>query len=256
MKHGSFFSGIGGFDLATEMMGWENVFHCEIEEYKRNVLKRNFKDSISYEDITNFDGTKYRNTIDIVSGGFPCQDVSISQTSKKVKEKGIRGQRTGLWSEYARVIGEIRPSFIIFENSPMLLSRGFEVILCDLSKLGYNVEWRLFYASQFGFPHLRERLFGIAYASGIGCENIVKKGGILQKVLPKQAPRQSPLPIPTTRFHGKSSYENVRMDDGFSKELDKRLIHGFGNAIIPSIAYSIFYELEQELIKINYSYKQ
>jgi DNA (cytosine-5)-methyltransferase 1 len=176
------------------------------------------------------------------------EDISISQQSKKTNgAAGIKGERSGLWKEYARIIREIEPGTIIFENSPMLLSRGFEVVLCDLSKLGYNVEWRLFFASQFGYPHLRKRLYGVAYSKCKRWENIVKQGGILQKVLPKQTSRQIPLPIPSKRYDSKSSYEDVRMDDGFSKELDKRLIHGFGNAVVPQIPYEIFKALEQSI---------
>jgi hypothetical protein len=103
----------------------------------------------------------------------------------------------------------------------------------------------LFYATQFGFPHLRERLFGVAYSQCERWQNIIENGGILQKILPEQTPRQSPVPISFERFNSKSSYENVRMDDGFSQELDKEVIHGFGNAVIPDIAYQIFKAIEE-----------
>ncbi|WP_367868756.1 DNA cytosine methyltransferase [Pedobacter sp. WC2423] len=143
------------------------------------------------------------------------------------------------------MVGEIRPGIIVFENSPMLLSRGFEVVLCDLSKLGYDVEWRLFYASQFGFPHRRERLYGVAYAIEQRWKNIINEGGILQKIFPERASRQKPVSIPVKRFHSKSSYADVRMDDGFSKELDKEVIHGFGNAVVPEIPYQIFKAIQE-----------
>lgn len=243
MKHGSLFSGIGGFDLAAEWMGWDNVFHCEWIESKQNVLKNNFPKSKSYGDIQQFDGTVYNGRIDILSGGFPCQDISIANQSK-YSGGGIKGKRSGLWKEYARVVREIRPGIIVFENSPMLLNRGFEVVLCDLSELGFDVEWRLFYATQFGFPHLRERLYGVAYSREQRWKNIAKSGGILQKILPERTSRQKPIPISIKRFNSKSSYENVRMDDGFSKELDKEVIHGFGNAVVPYIPYSIFKAIE------------
>jgi len=245
MRHGSLFSGIGGFDLPAEWMGWKNIFHCEWIPSKQEILKRNFPNSTSYGDIQQFDGTKYNGSIDILSGGFPCQDISIANQSKKTQgDKNIKGERSGLWKEYARLVGEINPGIIVFENSPMLLSRGFEVVLCDLSKLGYDCEWRLFYATQFGLPHLRSRVYGVAYSRKQRWKDCVKNGGILQKVLPEQSPRQKPVSIPIKRFNGKSSYENVRMDDGFPKELDKELIHGFGNAVIPQIPFSIFKAIE------------
>jgi DNA (cytosine-5)-methyltransferase 1 len=244
LNHGSLFSGIGGFDLAAEWMGWNNIFHCEWVSSKQEILKKNFPNSDSYGDIQQFNGKKYKSSIDILSGGFPCQDLSIANQSKK-GDKSIKGERSGLWKEYARIVGEIRPGIIVFENSPMLLSRGFEVVLCDLSKLGYNVEWRLFYATQFGFPHRRERIYGVAYARVKRWKNIIEQGGILQKVLSERSPRQIPVSIPLKRFNCNSSYENVRMDDGFSKKLDKDLIHGFGNAVVPEIPYQIFKAIER-----------
>ena len=243
-SHGSLFSGIGGFDLAAEQAGLENIFHCEFEEYKRKQLSINFPKSESYGDIRNFDGTKYKNRVDILSGGFPCQDVSIAQQSKKLGgAQGIKGERTGLWKEYARIVREIRPKAIIFENSSMLLIRGFESVLCDLHELGYDVEWKCFFASDFGYPHFRKRLYGIAYSREFGWKDIIKNGGILQKILPERTPRQIPVSVSFERFNSKSSYENVRMDDGFSEELDKTVIHGFGNAVIPEIPYQIFKKL-------------
>ena len=253
MRHGSLFSGIGGFDLAAEWMGWENVFHCEFEKYKRIKLEENFPKSKSYGDIQEFDATSYRNKIDIISGGFPCQDVSIAQQSKKLGgAQGIKGERTGLWKEYARIIREIEPGIIIFENSPMLLIRGFEQVLCDLHELGFDVEWKCFYASDFGYPHFRKRLYGVAYSRFKRWNDIAKRGGILQKVLPERTPRQIPISISFKRFNRKSSYDDVRMDDGFPKELDKKIIHGFGNAVIPEIPYQIFkaiYTFETQNLK-------
>ena len=247
-SHGSLFSGIGGFDLAAEQAGLKNIFHCEFEEYKRKQLTLNFPQSESYGDIRNFDGTKYKNRVDILSGGFPCQDVSIAQQSKKLGgAQGIKGARTGLWKEYARIVREIRPKAIIFENSSMLLIRGFESVLCDLHELGYDVEWKCFFASDFGYPHFRKRLYGIAYSREFGWNDIIKNGGILQKVLPERTPRQTPVSIPFERFNSKSSYENVRMVDGFSEELDKKVIHGFGNAVIPEIPYQIFKQLTKAI---------
>lgn len=225
-NHISFFTGAGGFDLAAQRMGWKNIASCEIIDYKRKILKQHFPNTEHHGDIKTFDGTKYAGKIDIVSGGFPCQDISIAQQSKKTNgAQGIKGERSSLWKEYSRVIGEIGPRIVVFENNSMLLARGFETVLCDFHELGYDVEWRLFYASQFGFPHRRERIFGIAYARGNGWEDHLKKGGILQKILPERTPRQIPLSISIERFDSRSSYDNVRMDDGFSDELDKDRIH-------------------------------
>ena len=249
LKHLSLFTGVGGFDLAAERMNWENVAHCEIEEYKRNLLKIRFPNSQSYGNIEEFEGLKFRDTVSVISGGFPCQDISISnQSSKTNGAQGIKGSRSSLWKHYARLVGEIGPGAIVFENSPMLLKRGFEHVLCDLSKLGYDCEWRLFYASQFGFPHRRERIYGVAYSRSGRWKNCIKEGGILHKILPERTSRQKPISISLKRFNSRSSYDDVRMDDGFSDQLDKHRIHGLGNAVIPEIAYQIFKEINNYII--------
>lgn len=239
MKHGSLFSGVGGFDLAAQWMGWENVFHCEIEDYQRGQLNKNFPNSHSYKDIKDVDGTKYRNTIDIISGGFPCQDISCAG-----KGEGIKGERSGLWKEYARIIREIRPRYIIFENSPMLINRGLESVLCDLSRMGYDAEWRMFYATQFGFNHRRKRIYGIAYTIETGCANYFNEGGILSKILPQRQARPLIETVPLKRYDSRSDYGLLRMDDGFSKELDRKVIESYGNAIVPQIAFEIFKAIE------------
>ncbi|RDI07057.1 DNA cytosine methyltransferase [Flavobacterium sp. AG291] len=245
LTHISLFTGIGGFDLAAQRAGIKNLAHCEAEDYKRELLKLRFPNSKSFGLIENFDGKQYAGKVNIISGGFPCQDISIAQTSKKYGgAQGIKGERSGLWKHYARLVGEIGPDAIIFENSSMLLSRGFEHVLCDLSELRYDCEWRLFYATQFGFPHLRERVYGVAYSQCGRWKDNLKKGGILQKIFPKEASGQIPVSIPLKRFNSQSDYSNVRMDDGFSFELDKQRIHGLGNSIVPEIAFQIFNQLK------------
>ena len=130
MTHGSLFSGIGGFDLAAEWMGWENIFHCEISEFPRQILKYHFPNSICYEDIKKTDFTKHRGEIDIISGGFPCQP--YSQAGKR---KGKEDDRH-LWPEMLRVIREVQPRFVVGENVSGLLTWNngmvFHEIITDL----------------------------------------------------------------------------------------------------------------------------
>lgn len=244
MRHGSLFSGIGGFDLAAQWMGWENVFQVEWDSFCQKVLAKNFPNVTRYGDIKEFDGTKYRGLIDIISGGFPCQDISIAQVGRG-RAKGIKGERSGMWFEYARVIREIRPKYIVFENSPMLTSRGLESVIAELSKCGYMCEWRYFYATQFGQRHRRKRLYGLAYPISNGFIDFARKGGFLQKILPERTSRQDGLPRNFKRFNKSSNFENVRIDDGISRELDKDRIKACGNSIIPQIAYQIFKAIEQ-----------
>jgi DNA (cytosine-5)-methyltransferase 1 len=136
MTHGSLFSGIGGFDLAAEWMGWENKFHCEFDQEKQNQLKKNFPKSLSHGDITKTDFNVYRGSIDILSGGFPCQDASIAKQDGK-GQQGLQGVRTGLFYEMCRAIQEIRPKYIIAENVANILkaNRGSDLsrILTELS---------------------------------------------------------------------------------------------------------------------------
>lgn len=129
MTHGSLFSGIGGFELGAEWAGIPTLWNCEIEDYQREVLKKNFPNVKQYRDITKTSGLGH---VDIISGGFPCQDISVAG-----KGEGITGKRSGLWTEMHRVIREVRPAYVIIENSPALLYRGFERVLCDLSESGY-----------------------------------------------------------------------------------------------------------------------
>lgn len=242
LTHGSLFTGVGGFDLGAEMAGIKTLWNCEFEQHKRNILRKHFPKAIQYEDIRTMIAPPY---VDIISGGFPCQDISISNVSNKKiwengKVKGINGERSGLWKENERIIRKVRPKYIIFENSPMLTIRGFEQVLCGISESGYDCQWQCLSASQFGFNHKRERIYGIAYTREIRCKNNIEIFLPIQEVLHKQTSRQSPLSISLERFNGRSNYEHVRMDDGFSKGLDKRRIEDMGNAVIPLIAQYLF----------------
>ena len=155
LSHGSLFSGIGGFELGAKEAGIETVWSCEYEQFNRDVLRKNFSNTKQYENIIDMEIPEY---VDIISGGFPCQDISIANTNAD----GIKGKRSGLWSEMFRIIRGVRPKYVIIENSPMLLVRGFERVLCDLSEIGYDAEWQSLSAETFGYPHKRERLYCIA----------------------------------------------------------------------------------------------
>ena len=166
MKHGSLFSGIGGFDLAAEWMGWENVFHCEIAEFPRKVLKYHFPKSICYEDIKKTDFTKHRGEIDIISGGFPCQPYSNAG-----KRKGKEDDRH-LWPEMLRVIREVQPRFVVGENVAGLLSWNngmvFHEIITDLENEGYETQAFLIPACATNAPHRRDRIWFVAHANSNG----------------------------------------------------------------------------------------
>jgi len=161
MKYGSLFSGIGGFDLAAEWVGWETVFQVEIDEFCNKILEKHWPNVQRFKDIREFDGTQFRGAIDVVSGGVPCQPASIAG-----KRKGKEDDRW-LWDETIRVVREIKPAFALFENVIGLLSlengKTFEKILTSLENEGYEVESFIIPACSIGAWHKRDRVWILAY---------------------------------------------------------------------------------------------
>ena len=161
LKVGSLFSGAGLCDLGLAWAGFEHQWFCEIDPFCRAVLARHWPDTLIYNDVSGLKGT-YLPPVDVLCGGFPCQDVSSAGGRAGIKQ----GTRSGLWYEYARLIGEVRPRYVIIENVRGLLSRGIEIVLQDLAALGYDAEWEVLPAAAFGAPHHRERVFIVAYPHG------------------------------------------------------------------------------------------
>ena len=160
------FSGIGGFSLGLERSGgFETVAFCEIEDFPRRVLAKHWPKVPCYHDIRELTADRLAAdgiTVDAICGGFPCQDISNAG-----KQAGIEGERSGLWSEYARLIGELRPRVVFVENVAALLGRGLDRVLGDLAALGYDAWWDCIPASAVGAPHQRDRLWLIAYSAGV-----------------------------------------------------------------------------------------
>jgi DNA (cytosine-5)-methyltransferase 1 len=163
MRHGSLFSGIGGFDLAAQWMGWTNVFHTEWNEFGQKVLQHHFPNSISYHDIIKTDYTIHNGDIDIITGGFPCQPFSLAG-----KRKGTDDERY-LWHEMLRAIQQIQPTYVVAENVRGLLTIDggmvFEQVCADLEAEGYEVQPILLPAAGVNAPHRRDRIFIVGYAS-------------------------------------------------------------------------------------------
>jgi len=156
------FAGAGGGILADLLLGHVPIGAVEIDPYCQQILSARQKDGILpwfpiFDDVQTFDGRPWRGLVDIVAGGFPCQDISCAG-----KGEGIEGSRSGLWFEMARIIGEIRPRFVFVENSPLLISRGLTVVLGDLAEMGFNARWCLLSASDCGAPHKRDRFWLVA----------------------------------------------------------------------------------------------
>ena len=276
MTHGSLFSGIGGFDLAAEWMGWENVFHCEWMPFPRQVLKYHFPNSISYEDITKTDFTIHKGTIGLLSGGFPCQP--YSSAGKRLGKEDSRH----LWPEMLRAIHEIEPTYIVGENVRGLTNWNggvvFEEVCVDLENCGYEVQPILLPACSIGAPHRRDRIWFVAYTNITRCENRSKqhRGKQAQgregkyctcrycyRIITNSESIGQEYALENGELEGrrfrKSNKRNIwdtfpsqspicGGDDGIPTKLDNitipkwrtESIKGYGNAIVPQLAYQIF----------------
>jgi len=170
------FAGAGGGILGGKLLGWRTVCAVEIEEYPRKVLMQRQDDGILppfpiWDDVQTFDGGPWRGIVDVVSGGFPCQDISAAG-----KGAGIEGERSGLWGEMARIIREVRPRFVFVENSPLLVARGLAVVLGDLAEMVYDARWGIVGAHHAGAPHKRDRCWIVANADETGLQGFAGDG--------------------------------------------------------------------------------
>ena len=233
MKILDLFSGIGGFSLGLERAGMETVAFCEFDERARKVLAKHWPDIPIHKDVRELDGKQYRGTVDVVCGGFPCQDLSTAG-----KQAGFGGERSSLYREMLRVISECLPRYAIFENVTGLISgdggRWFARFLYDLAAIGYDAEWHCIPASELGANHHRDRVWIIAYPNMQRCEGSAKG-----KVLPEQRlqiklmrsferwPRRQDIPSP----------RSVGASDGLPRRLDR--IARLGNAVVPQIPEAI-----------------
>lgn len=182
------FAGVGGGILGGMLLGHTCVCAVEIEPYCQKVLLQRQRDGMLphfpiWDDVRTFDGRPWRGLVDIVCGGFPCQDISCAG-----KGAGLAGARSGLWSEFARIIGEVRPQYAFVENSPVLTVRGLGRVLGDLSALGYDAKWLVMGADDVGAPHRRKRIWILAHARhGSGRRNLFgKSGGLCSGRSPKE----------------------------------------------------------------------
>jgi len=231
------FSGIGGFSLGLERAGMRTVAFCEIEPFCRRVLAKHWPGIPCYEDIRALTADRLKAdgiAADIICGGFPCQDIAAPG-----KGGGLDGEQSGLWREYARLVRELRPRYVIVENSPILLSRGLGHILGDLATVGYDAEWSVFSACRVGASHTRERLFIVAYPDMDGRQASRSKGNgndatILRRRIDPGYLQEIALAV--SRDSGKAFAREPELDrvaDGVPDRVDR--LHGLGNSVIPQI---------------------
>lgn len=193
MKFGSLFSGIGGFDLGFERAGMQCAWQCEIDDKCRKVLAKHWPEVTVYDDVRSIG--RGVEPVDLVCGGFPCQDLSIAG-----RRAGLAGERSGLWHEFARVLAEVRPEWCVIENVPGLLSsnkgRDFAVVLQGLVELGYRVAWRVLDAQYYGLAQRRKRVFVIGYlGDGRAAEVLCEREGVPRNPPSRRAAGQDATPI-------------------------------------------------------------
>ena len=152
------FSGIGGFSLGLERAGMKTVAFCEVDKKCQQVLKKHWPGVPIFDDVSTLKGEDIEETVDVICGGFPCQDISLAG-----KGAGLEGERSGLWTEFHRLIKEIKPKYAIIENVSALRSRGLDQVLREISEIGYDAEWHCITAASIGAPHRRDRVWIVAY---------------------------------------------------------------------------------------------
>ena len=241
-RHLDLFSGIGGFALAAKSIykeRYENIGFCEIEKFCHTVLRKNFGEAVSiYEDIKELDGTIFNN-VDLLTGGFPCQDISAAG-----KRVGLKGRRSGLFYEMLRVIEQSKPRYIIYENSSLVMGDIIKTIHRELKEIGYDNTGRIFTARQFGFPHKRERYYGVSVAHSCGVrwyeiENELRhlEENSQQELYNTRKNRYAEFTRTFSRaLQTPSNSDILRTFDGIPSKLDSSRIKALGNAIIPQIA--------------------
>jgi DNA (cytosine-5)-methyltransferase 1 len=230
MTIGSLFSGIGGLELGLEWAGLGPVlWQVEQDEYCRAVLARHWPKAERFADVREV-GASNLKPVGVLCGGWPCQDLSYAG-----KGAGLGGARSGLWTEYARIIGELRPRIVVMENSPALLARGFGVVLGDLARLGYDAEWSCVSACSVGAPHMRQRLFVVAYANSINGEARIR--GVDTWARQIQPADSSAGARAEWRERVANPSKVFGSADGVPGQLDR--VRALGNAVVPQVAYVV-----------------
>lgn len=226
----SLFSGIGGLDLGLERAGMTCVAQVEIDDYASKVLAKHWPDVIRFRDVRDC-GAHNLPPADLICGGFPCQDISYAG-----KGAGLSGARSGLWYEFARIICEVRPRYVLVENVAALLTRGLSDVLSTLASFGYDAEWSIVSACAMGAPHTRERLFLVAYSDSLRCKQVVKS--VFRRADNKGSTDTIEHSYITTgRAWWKSEPAICRVADGVPARVER--LRGLGNAVVPQVAQFI-----------------
>jgi DNA (cytosine-5)-methyltransferase 1 len=234
-KVASLFSGAGLCDLGLHRAGFDHAWFCEIEDYPRSVLAARWPGKKIYKDIREINAKDIK-PVDVLCGGFPCQDVSTAGKRKGVVNKS----RSGLWFEYLRLIRHLHPGYVLIENVKGLLSKGIDRVCAGLAEIGYDAEWEVLPAGLFGAPHLRERLFIVAYPHRSGNSRTPRiftedAGDVAKHLQPDGQALWNGLRIdragPVSDWLASRVPRVCRVDDGSAAALDR--LKCLGNGIVP-----------------------
>lgn len=237
LTFGSLFAGIGGFDLGFERAGLKCEWQVEIDPYCQRVLAKYWPNVRRWDDVRTFPPAGEWG-VDVICGWFPCQDIS----SANHNGKGIKGNRSGLWSQYVRTVRVLRPKFVVIENVVALTFRGLDRVLFDLAKSGYDAEWQTISAQMLGAPHERDRVFIVAYTTGQRCQadevfacRPFETASQKQKARIREwAGQCEHSPALSDRIRWCPNRELCRVADGLPDELDRYRV--VGNSVIPQAA--------------------
>jgi len=279
MKHLDLFSGIGGFALAARRVGWTTVGFCENDPFCCAVLAKHWPEVPIFSDVRKlyrfasdmvecpyecgepwceicedhyyacecFGPDQLAETIgevDVITAGFPCQDVSLMQEISDGDREGLDGERSGLWSDAARLICNLQPRFAVLENVPALAISGLDRVAGDLAEIGYGCEWHCIPASYVGAPHLRDRIFIVAHADDAGLQGQSRYGaGIRRACSPGSAAESRLSQGGNAEGWWAREPELDRVVDGISARVDRT--KAIGNAIVPHVAEGIFLAIDE-----------
>ena len=229
MTAGSLFAGIGGFDLGFERAGFDIRWQVEIDDYANRVLAKHWPNVPRYGDIRAIDWATVP-AVDVLCGGFPCQDISNLNT----RGKGIGGEKSGLWREYEKAIDRLRPKWILIENTASIRSKGLWTVLHDLDALGFDAEWHCIPACAVGAPHVRDRAWIVAYPHGKRHQACLQAGNF-RACYPQRKTMESARPsygdFPTWNA---PEPDLPRVVNGIPNRVDRN--RAIGNAVVPQIA--------------------
>jgi DNA (cytosine-5)-methyltransferase 1 len=253
MNELALFAGAGGGILGGGLLGWRTVCAVEWEPYAAGVLAQRQNDGLLepfpiWDDVQTFDGIPWRGCVDVVSGGFPCQDISCAG-----RRVGITGERSGMWGHMARIVRQVGPRSVFVENSPMLTLDGLGVVLSDLAALGFDAAWCVLSAADCGAPHYRERIWILAHALEVGrapqvlSQNVGAQRSRREKALGRNHRKLEQMapgnhPVFTTWA---AQPEPDGMVDGVATDVDR--LAAVGNGQVPRVAATAFRILEQRL---------